>query len=403
MSDSEKLITFEDACQIVTEQLTRNAPQADVIDVRNAVGRMLLEDQYALLNLPPFNKSAMDGYAVLKDDQRDEYLLLEVVAAGRMPTQSLVPGTTIKVMTGAPVPAGTGQVIRIEYTEERDGMVRVLTLEKGSNICCRGEDIHSDDIVLRAPVLLGALEIANLLACGVEKVKVARALRVGIISTGDEIAESAAVLEPGQILDANGPLLAALCRQHGLEVVIQRLVVDERDATISAIQGALAQVDILILSGGVSVGDFDYVTEALAAVGLSVHFNRVAIKPGKPLTFATSAGKTVFGLPGNPVSVYLMFHLFIMRAVMLLQGKNPEMREISLPLAADFSRRHPDRLEYVPCILTAEGTLRPVDYHGSAHLLALLQSDGFMVIPLGVQRLNAGERVNYMPTRWRYT
>ena len=401
MSSSERMLTYDDACRIVTQTLARDEVPAEIIDVRQADGRVLLDDQCTRFDLPPFHKSAMDGYAILANDQRDVYRLLEVVAAGRLPAQSLTPGTTIKVMTGAPVPAGTGQVIRIEYTEEREGQVRVLAQEKGSNICCQGEDVRSGETILHAPALLGPLEIANLLACGIDEVRVARALRVGIISTGNEIVESAAQREPGQIVDANGPLLCAVCRQHGLEVVSHRIVADERDATIAAMQQVLAQADMLLLSGGVSVGDFDYVGEALAAVGLTIHFDRVAIKPGKPLTFASSPEKTAFGLPGNPVSVYLMFHLFVLRAAALLQGGAPSVREIRLPLAGDFTRRHVERVEYVPCRLTAEGTVQPISYHGSAHLLALMQSDGFLVILQGVAQLTAGERVSFLPTNWR--
>jgi molybdopterin molybdotransferase len=311
----------------------------------------------------------------------------------------LKPGNAAKVMTGAPVPEGTGKVIMIEKTSEMDGKIRILSAEKKSNICFKGEDVSKGDVILPALTLLRPLEISNLISAGITEVKVARSLKVSILATGDEIVDSAEKLSPGKIMNSNGPMLAALCCEHGLEVVINTTIRDNLDVTVKAIQQALEKSDVVILSGGVSVGDYDYVADAMTDAGLKIHFNKVAVKPGKPITFASAPSKAVFGLPGNPVSVYLMFHLFVLRAVRLMLGQLPQERLIELPLAEDFQRRNAKRLAYIPSRLTQKGTLEMIQYHGSAHLQALLKSDGFFIVPEGIEKFDKNRKVSFMPIK----
>lgn len=221
-------------------------------------------------------------------------------------------------------------------------------------------------------------------------------VRLAVLSTGDEIADDPADLAPGRIMNANGPMLAHLAADHGLRVVVERTVPDDVEQTVSALREALAAADIVAISGGVSVGDLDCVLEAFSRVGLKVHFSRIAVKPGKPTVFATGGGKVVFGLPGNPVSVCVMFHLFVLRATRLLCGIPPRLREIRLPLASDLRRREADRLGFAPARLTETGAVEPLEYHGSAHLLALSRADGFFSVPAGVSELSAGEQVAFI-------
>jgi len=397
MNNAVKMIPLDTALRTVDETLADIKPHGEIIPVRNTVGRVLLEDQISRLDLPPFDKSAMDGYAVLAGDERDEYHLLETVAAGEVGTKCLEPGTTVKVMTGAAVPPGTGRVIIIEQTEQYGDTVKVLKHGGGTNICWQGEDVHRGDMVLSAGTILTVVDIANLIACGLTKVEVARQPRMAIISTGDEIVDSPALLEPGKIMNANGPLLAGLAAEQQLVVVGEECVPDDCRAIAQALRTALDQADIVVISGGVSAGDFDFVIEALADVGLKLHFPRVAVKPGRPMTYASAPGKVVFGLPGNPVSVYLTFHLFVLRAVALMTGAEPGMPEFTLPLASDFQRRKAERLEYVPCKLTRDGAVKLVEYHGSAHLYALTHADGFFIVPVGVTQLHVGNEVTFTP------
>lgn len=402
MGEDHPMIPLEEAWALVEEALGGRAAARETVPVRAAQGRLLAADQHARLELPPFDKSAMDGYAILAGDVRTEYRLLETVAAGQTPSAELLPGTTVKVMTGAPVPAGTGMVVMWEVTEEAGGTVRVLRHEGKCNIRLRGEDVRVGDRVLSAGCVLDALDLANLIACGISDVPVAPRLRLAVLSTGDEIADDPADLRPGKIMNTNGPMLAHLAGANGLTVVAERTIPDDLEQTVAALREALAAADVVVLSGGVSVGDFDYVLDAFRQVGLTVHFSRIAVKPGKPTVFATAGEKAVFGLPGNPVSVCLMFHLFVVRAARLLCGVPASLREFRLPLAGDFRRRNADRLQFSPARLTETGAVEPLAYHGSAHLLSLAAADGFFSVPAGVTDLPAGEPVTYLDLREPY-
>ncbi len=396
MEDTSTMIPLEQALRIVDEALSDVRPQAEMVPVREALGRALLADAASQLDLPPFDKSAMDGYAVLEGDERDEYRLLGTVPAGEVGTEQLVPGTAVKVMTGAPVPERAGRVIIVEHTEERGDRLLVHRHSSAANICRKGEDVRRGDVVLRAGTVLSPVDVANLVSCGVTEVEVARRVRMAIISTGDEIVDSPDRIRPGRIMNANGPLLAALAAQFGLDVTAEQSVPDDREATRKVLRSALDAADVVVVSGGVSVGEFDFVTAALIDAGLDVHFTRVAVKPGKPMTFASGAGKLVFALPGNPVSVYLTFHLYVLRAVARMMGLEPPMREVDARLARDFSRRKTDRAEYVPARLI-DGTAEPLEYHGSAHLAALTRADGFLIMPIGVGSMEAGDPVTFVP------
>ena len=292
-------------------------------------------------------------------------------------------------------------MVMLERTVEADGIVRVLSPEPTTNICPQGEDVRRGDVILQAAHRLGPAEIANLIACGVTEVEVYRSARVEVLSTGNEIVDSPEKLSPGKIMNSNGPMLVALCDRAGLEVVGSEVVPDRRGETVATLRRAVDRADIVILSGGVSVGEYDFVTSALSEVGLHVHFGRVAIKPGKPMTFASGEGTAVFGLPGNPVSAYLMCHLFVLPAARMMAGGGGDVAYVALPLAQQFKRRKADRLQYVPCVCTSEGTLEAVEFHGSAHLRALLESDGFFVVPEGVNVCPAGERVRFLPAEGR--
>lgn len=391
------MIALDQAFRIVDETLADVRVGSETVPVRSAVGRVLTSDQVSRLDLPPFDKSAMDGYALLADDVHDEYRLLETVAAGQTPTANLAPGCTVKVMTGAAVPSRTDRVIRIEHAEEHNGIVRIRRRENARNVCHKAEDVRRGQTILTAGTTLGVLEIANLIACGVTEVEVARRVRTVIISTGDELVDSPALLKPGKIMNVNGPLLAELCRECGLVVAGEECLPDEKRATIEGIRAALDRAEVIVLSGGVSAGDFDNVGQALGEAGLNVHFSRVAVKPGAPMTYASGRGKAVFGLPGNPVTAYLMFHLFVLRAVALLTGGRRRVGERILRLGCDFECRKTPRVEYVPCRLTREAVVEAVECHGSAHLAALLKADGFFVVPKETVKLNPGDEVTFVP------
>lgn len=396
MPGVNKMISLEEALTIVDHRIEKTQLPTEMLSVRDAIGRVVAEDQRSTLDIPPFDKSAMDGYAIPAGQDFGRFRILETVAAGDVPRQKLTRGTAIKVMTGAPVPEGTAKVVMIEKTRHSDGHVDILEVDSSQHICRKGEDIRCGDVVLKAGALLGPLEIGNLISVGITKVKVVRPVRIGIISTGNEIVDCPDELAAGKIMNSNGPMLVALCQKYHLEIVSQKIVPDQLDATIAILQETMANADIVVLSGGVSVGQFDYVAEAMKQAGLKIHFDRVCVKPGKPMTFASLDENIVFGLPGNPVAVYLMFHLFVLRAARMLSGCKVELPFVSLPLGFHFRRRKAERTGFLPCRLDRNGTLQEIDYHGTAHLQALLSSDGFFVIPAGQTHIPAGENVEFL-------
>ncbi len=394
------LIPIEEMSRRLAQALEGARLPSELVAVARARGRVVAADVTSRVDLPPFDKAAVDGYAFLPGDQHASYRLLGTVAAGQVAVHQLSAGATVKVMTGAPVPAGAVRVVMQEHTEERDGAVTVVKHDGATNICRAGEDVQRGEVILKAGTRLGALELANLVACGLTEVPVARRVRLALISTGDELVGRPEELAPGKIIDTNGPMLEALAEAHGLEVASVTRVGDDRESTARAIRAGVEGADVVVLSGGISVGQFDSVHDALVGLGMRELFAGVAAKPGRPLTCAqTAAGKLVVALPGNPVAVFLMFHLCLLRIAALLSGADPELREREVVLGRGFARDKTARQDYVPARVSPAGVAEPVEFHGSAHLAALMEADGFLVVPIGPAALPAGSRARFLPLR----
>lgn len=389
---------LEEAFGIMGSVLRDLPSSKEELPVREAVGRVLAGDQRSCLDLPPFHKSAVDGYALMKGKAVDGYAVTGVVFAGESGAQPLLPGTAVKVMTGCVLPEGTDRVVMVEYVREEAGHIRLVKpLESGANICRQAEDVKRGDLLMREGARLRPLDVAVLLACGATRVQVKKPIRMVVLATGDEIVDDPEKIRPGKIINSNGPLLEALAREAHLEVLPGGIVPDERDRLRQVIQGALESAEMIVLSGGVSVGDKDFVPSTLKEMGLTIHFSKLAVKPGKPTLFASTPSRVAFGLPGNPVSAYLMFHLIIRHALLILEGATPRARRLFLPLENEFVRRHAERLEFVPARLTGKGALEAVPYNGSAHLCAVIPADGFFIVPLGQTRLLAGAQTEFFP------
>lgn len=384
MDKDSPMISLAEAFETMDRTLAAQTLPGIHLPVDQAVGRTLRTDQISRLDLPPFNKSAMDGYAVLAGDDRREYRVLEVVPAGQLPTARLEPGTAVKVMTGAAVPQGAGRVIMIEKTEVHGEMVRITTPPGKPNICVEGEDIRRGETVLPAGTTLGPLDVANLVSCGITEVEVARAVRLAILCTGDEIVDSPRDLSPGKIMNSNGPLLRALAQRDAMEVVICRQVGDDPGETTAALRSALADADVIAVSGGVSMGDCDLVPGLLRELGTEIFFEKVAMQPGKPTVFGRRGRTAVFGLPGNPVSVLVAGELFLVPAVRTMMGfadVHPPRRQAVL---VERAAHKPGRVAHKPAVLeeTGEGwAVRPLSYHGSAHIHALSRANCLIVLP----------------------
>lgn len=386
------MITLEQAYQTIDAVAAQIKPTTEQLPIIDALNRVLAEPQLAKLELPPFNKSAMDGFAIMQNDHQESYKITEVIAAGQIPTVKLTAGHAAQVMTGAPVPHNTYQVVPIEYTQQQNNQVKILQYPDVQHICQQGEDVKPGTIIANSGDLLTPTLIANLISCGIHATTIYKKPKIAILSTGDEIVESIYELTTGKIIDTNRPMLKTLCQKNDYQIVYSNKIGDDLTKTKSILSEALDKADIIILSGGVSMGEFDFVGTAINELEFKTHFNRIAIKPGKPTTFASKNNKIIFGLPGNPVAVYLTFNLFVKRMIANMQNQKIKLPYI-LPLAKTYKRKKTERAAFIPCNITQHGELEPIEYHGSAHLLALSNADGFFIIEQNVKQIDAGEKV----------
>lgn len=375
------------------------------IALSEALGRVLSEAVVASTFIPPTDNTAMDGYAVHAADvasaSADEPVTLKVVEtipAGYVPQRRVERGEASRIMTGATIPEGADSIVIVEQTEGDGDRVRVLKpANAGANIRRRGEDVRPGQTVVEAGATLGPGEIGLLASVRRAFVAVSRRPRVAIVSTGDELVDVDVEPGPGQIVNSNAFSLAALARQAGAESMVLPIVRDSIDETVAALRRAAA-ADAVVTSGGVSVGEFDFVKAALDALGADTKFWRVRMKPGKPVVFAKLLGVPFFGLPGNPVSCMVAFHLFVRPALRKATGV-AEGRllptEIEAELANDV-RSTGDRRNYLRAVVRPEGgrlvaATKPAQ--GSGVLSSMVGANGLVVVPEGTREIAAGSRV----------
>lgn len=383
------MISFEDAVSQVHRAAWRLP--GEPVSLHDALNRILAESIHADLDLPPFNKSSMDGYACRAGDAHLPLRVIEHVPAGAVPRHPISPGTCAKVMTGAPVPEGADCVLIVEEVEERgDGLVQFTGPEPRSNIVPRGDDIRAGDRVLEAGTRLRPQHLPVLASAGRSEARVTRQPRVAVIATGDELVPPGAVPGPGKIRNSNSAQLAALAREAGADTTDLGIVRDHEGELRAAWEKALAHHDVVISTGGVSMGDYDLVPDILKHHGFEIHFDRVAIQPGKPVLFATRREQACFGLSGNPVSSFLQFMLFGEPFLRALQGAPSAMREIVAPLGERFVRKNAGRMGWVPVRFDSECRVRSIEFHGSAHINAFTAADGIIAFPVGTGALEVG-------------
>jgi molybdopterin molybdotransferase len=296
-------------------------------------------------------------------------------------------------MTGAMLPDGADRVVKRECTREENGFMQIVAEDKNRNIRQKGEDLQAGQEVLAKGALLHAAQIALLASLGLAEVPTARPPRVGIITTGSELVEPGAPLEPGQIYNSNYYSLAAQIRALGADSLAMDRVVDNAAAIVEAIASGLDGCDMLILSGGVSAGDFDYVPAAMKKAGFTLHFEKIAVQPGMPTVFGSRGEKIAFGLPGNPVSTFVIFEIFIKPLLLRLMGHDFQPLIVPSVLAEPFSRGQAARTAFIP-VCYQQGRALPVAYHGSAHLHALSQANALLRVPPGCRTVAAGSIVD---------
>jgi molybdopterin molybdotransferase len=368
------------------------------VDYMQSSCRILAQDIFADADMPPFNKSAMDGYACRHEDLDKALSIIEIIPAGYPPTKKIGNSQCSKIMTGAKVPEGADTVFMVEYAKENgNGNVRFTGEKTSSNICKKGEDLKRGELVIPSGTLIKPQQIAMLATIGCIAPLVFKRPTIGIISTGSELVNPELQPTSSQIRNSNGPQLFAQTTASGFPVNYYGIVPDDEQLTKQIIQKSIGQNDVTILSGGVSVGDFDFVPKIIRKLGFDIHFSKISIKPGQHTTFASKENKYIIGLPGNPVSSFIQFEVFVKPFLRKLMNYEQAEIRLPLPMKHDFFRKKSDREECLPVQITNQNEVQMVNYHGSAHIHAYHQASGFINISAGKTELKKGEIVDVRP------
>jgi len=399
------MLTVDEAQTLVLDSVS--ALPAERMPLLKALGCVLAEPVVAPIPLPPFDNSAMDGFAVIAEDTRGAtpetpraLKVIEELPAGRAPQCRVQPGTAARIMTGAPVPAGAEAVVMVEHTRPGlPGEVEVLAAaEAGDNIRPCGEDIAAGEVALAAGLVLGPGELGLAAALGSTQVAVIRPPRAAIVTTGSELVAPGEKLRPGAIYNSNQVAIAGSVLAAGAEISCCRHVADDEAAVAEAL-AECGDADLIITVGGVSVGDYDFVKTALQRVG-EIKFWRLLMKPGKPLAFGHVAGRPLFGLPGNPVSALVTFELLVAPALRKLAGRCQCLPvAIRARLLSDLSHK-PPRREYVQALTRRADdgyVVQPHAKRGSAMLTSTVGANSLVVLAEESRGARAGDLVEVIP------
>jgi molybdopterin molybdotransferase len=401
VTSPDELTALEDYRRDVLARVTQMDPIE--LGLLEAHGCVLAQDVVATAELPAFANSAMDGYAVDSASvMHDEPIpLVAEAAAGRPMDGPLRPGDAARIMTGAPLPDGADAVVPVEHAEEADGTVTLhVTPRAGDHVRGAGEDVHAGTTVLTAGRRLSAADIGMLAAIGQSRVVAHPRPRVAVIATGDELVDPGVTLAPGQIYDSNSYTLTAMAREAGATAFRSNIVADNRRALSDAFEGALTNADILITSGGVSAGRYDFVKEVLAQVG-DVSFHKVGMQPGMPQAFGFLGGEgphriPCFGLPGNPVSAFVSFEVLVRPALRRLQGRPDVNRPRVTAVLEEPVKSPPHKVSFLRVRLRRDGPrwlARLTGPQGSGLLHSAVAADGLAEVPADETKVDAGQTV----------
>ncbi|MCX6226884.1 MAG: molybdopterin molybdotransferase MoeA [Bacteroidia bacterium] len=401
MPNSYVMITFEEALKISLDQAFTFGVES--ISFEEAAGRVLAEIIISDMDIPPFDKSAMDGYACRRQDLAHTMEVIEVIRAGIPPEKSISEGTCSQIMTGAIIPVGADTVVKVEDcikieadAPEPNG-IRFVGEKTAANICYRGEDLKAGEVVLEAGTLLYTRHVPILATVGRVFINVFRMPSIGVLSTGTELVEPGETPGVSQIRNTNAYQIIAQLAKMGIDADYYGIAGDNEAVTRSMISEALINNDILVLSGGISMGEFDFVPAVLQSIGIDVAYKQVAIQPGKPTLFGTGQNKFVFGLPGNPVSSYFILELLVKPFIYKCMGHNWNPPVFRLRAAKRMTRKNNNRLAWMPVRIDQEGLVHQIEYHGSAHIFSLRDADGIIPVPIGKAIIEEGEFVDVRP------
>ena len=393
------MISISEAIQIIKAESGRLPIEQTELGL--ARGRILAEDIVADSDLPPFDRAQMDGYAVRAADVANAPAHLRIVgesAAGAGWHHEMKTGEAVRIMTGAPVPAGADAVQQVELTRENDSRVEILEpVELGRSIVRQASEISSGETVLRAGEEINAAMIATLASFGYAKVKVARRPRVAVMATGSELVDADQKPGQDQIRDSNNYTIAAYAEMSNAVVERLPLAGDDTEELKRQISRAAEHADVLITSGGVSMGVYDFTKAALKELGAEIFFEGIALRPGKPTVFGRLGNTLVFGLPGNPVSVSVTFNLFVRTALRAMQGAAQTMLQDDHAVLVRDLKGSIDRESYLPAVLRTdeEGTLlaEPLKWGGSSDFVAFARATALINVPPGQRAISTGSPV----------
>ena len=383
------MLPFDKALRIVLDSACKLG--SECIDIAHAKNRILAEDVESDVDMPPRDISVVDGYACRREDLANELKIIETIRAGMPPKKTIGPSKCAKIMTGATVPRGANCVFMVELGENSTaGTVRFIGEKTDDHIRTQGRDIKAGQVVLRSGARIRPQDIAVLAMVGHVEVLVAKRPTVGIIATGDELVEPQSKPSPWRLRNSNSPQLAAQLENVGAVVTDYGIAKDTAGDIDGTFKKASSENDVVLLSGGVSVGDFDLVPGILKKNNIKLLFDKIALKPGKPTVFGVSKNLFCFGLPGNPVSTFVVFELLVKPFLYKLMGHDYAPPNVKMPLDETISRNNTERQGWIPVTITDNGTLKKVEYHDSGHINALCGANGLICMDVGVAEIPKG-------------
>jgi molybdopterin molybdotransferase len=392
------MITVRDAQQTVLKKIHRLKPEQ--VDLLGSLGRVVAEPIFAKRDQPPWDNSAMDGFAVSSRDIGKTPVILKVIgeiAAGGLSRGPVKPGEAVRIMTGAPLPEGANAVVRIEDTDPLDGKkVKILRqVISGENVRNRGEDVTSGEMVISEGTLIGPAEVGMMASVGRAWVRVYRRPRVAILATGDELVDPGEQPEPHQIMNSNAYALAAQVTEAGGKPVLLGIARDEHKDLADKLEAG-RNTDVILISGGVSVGKYDFVKDVLSQMGVHLSFWKVAMKPGHPLVFGTLQSSSVYGLPGNPVSTMVTFEQFVRPALLKMAGHEAIFRPTIRAVLKEPFHKKDGKTHFVRAQVMKEEEMyfvRALRNQSSGVLSSMVRSNGLIIVSDTVQEISDGEKV----------
>lgn len=388
-----EMIPFEKAHDIVMNSVFSTG--TEIVSFTDSLNRVLAVQVTSDMDMPPFNKASVDGFAIRKSDINNDLEIIETIPAGKFPEKYISKNQCSRIMTGAPVPEGADCVIMVEETEMLpSGKLKFKGTFTKENIAHRAEDVRKGDVVLEPGRIIRPQDIAVMASAGHTSVTVGKMPRTGVISSGSELVEPHDIPGRSQIRNSNSFQLMAQVERAGGSGKYYGIARDEEEITFSIIEKAISENDLILISGGVSMGDFDFVPSVLERAGVKILFSRVAVQPGKPTIFGLHKKAIIFGLPGNPVSSFIIFELLVRPLICKMMDYQWKSLEIKLPMKEKFTRKFADRMALIPVVFTTDGMVLPSVFHGSAHISALPQSDGIVTLPAGIKTIEKGEIVS---------